>query len=318
MTAARIGGLIALGVWLGLAAAHPVAAADGLARFEKSIKPQIPPDTMTYGSAKALGNNGFVLQDVVITPPPDPAKTDKPEPIKIKTITVESLDFDAIEKQTPPLFAKIRIEGIASGANAGSFNLKQLAGIDSLSADIKLDYRLDADKKTFTLSKLELNLKNLGRIELSVVLDGVGPDAVAQPGTGLDNAALHSGSLVYDDQSLLSKALPIAAAIQGNDPAALIQMAITVLDSGRVGQGPAAQKDIDALVAFLEDYKKPKGALKITMKPPKDVSNTDLGNSKNADDLVKMLGLEVSYPGKRTSTPAAAPTPAPTPAPGAK
>jgi hypothetical protein len=317
MTAARIVGLIAIGVWLGLSGANPAAAADGLARFEKSIKPQIPPDTMTYGSAKALGDNGFVLQDVVITPPADPAKTDKPEPIKIKTITVESLDFDSIEQQTTPLFAKIRIEGIASGANAGSFNLKQLAGIDGLAADIALDYRLDADKKTLTLSKLELNLKGLARIELATVLVGVGADAVAQPGTGLDDAALHSANFVYDDQSLLGKALPIAAAIQGNDPAALIQMAITVLDSGRVGQGPAAQKDIDALVAFLEDYQKPKGPLKITMKPPSDVSNADLGNSKSADDLVKILGLEVSYPGKRTSTPAV-PPPTPAPAPGTK
>jgi hypothetical protein len=311
MAKTRIIGLIAVGVWLGLSTANPAAAADGLARFEKSIKPQIPPDTLTYKSSKALGDDGFVLQDVVITPPPDPGKNDKPQPIKVKTITVENLDFDAVEKQQPPLHAKIRIEGITTGANAGGFNLKELAGIDSVSADFALDYQLDTDKKVFTLSKLELNLKGLGRIELGAVLDGIGLDAVAQPGTGLDNGSLHSGSLVYDDHSLLAKALPIAAAIQGSDPAAWIQMAIVVLDSGRAGQGPAAQKAIDSLVAFLEDYQKPKGPLKIAINPPSDVSNADLGNSKSADDLVKLLGLDVSYPGKRTSTPAVIPAPTP-------
>src|SRR5258708_4152370 len=251
MTRTRMIGFAAVGLWLGLAAA-PVAA-DGLTRFEKSIKPQIPPDTMTYKSGKGLGNNGFVLEGVVIKIPPSDDNP-KPEPIAIKTITVEDLDFDAVEKQEPPMFAKVRIEGIASGTKAAGFDLKQLAGLDKLSADFLIDYKLEPERKRFPLNRLELNLNGLGRLETSMVLDGVGAEAVGDPSSAMNDASLRAASLVYDDRSLLGKVIPIVAVFQGSDAKALTEMATTVLDGAREGQGEAAQKAIDSLVAFVEDY----------------------------------------------------------------
>ena len=40
---------------------------------------QAPAGTLTYKSAKALGDNGFVLEGVVVTPPP-PHAPDKKKP----------------------------------------------------------------------------------------------------------------------------------------------------------------------------------------------------------------------------------------------
>jgi hypothetical protein len=306
MTRMRICGLAAVTVWVGLAAAGP-ASADGLARFEKSIKAQIPPGVLTYKSSKGLGDDGFELDDVVITPPPDPAKSEKPQPISVKAITVEHLDFDAIDKQQPPLFAKVKFDGVTAGSNAGGFDLKQMAGIDNVSADFGFDYKLDGDKKTFTLKRLELNLNGLGKLETSFVLDGVSADAATKPDAAMNDASLKTADLTYDDHSLLAKAIPIAAAMQGSDPKALTEMAITVLDSARAGQSAAAQKAIDSLVAYIEDYQKPKGSLKITLTPPNKVSNADLSAAKSADDVVKLLGIQVVYAGTRSSTPSAAP-----------
>jgi hypothetical protein len=300
-------GLAVAGIWLGLLTASPVFA-DGLARFEKSIKPQIPPGTLTYKSSKALGDNGFVLEGVVITsPPPSDPKADKPQPVNVKTVTVESLDFDAVEKQQPPLFAKIKFDGITAGSNAGGFDLKQMAGIDSVSADFGVDYKLDPTAKTFTLKRLELNLNGLGKLETSMVVDGVSADAAAKPDTAMDNASLKSANLSYDDHSLLAKALPVAAAMQGTDPKALVAIAIACLDGARAGQGEAAQKAIDSLVAYIEDYQKPKGPLKIVLNPPDKVSSADLSDAKTADDMVELLGIQVSYAGTRASTPAEPP-----------
>lgn len=298
-------------LWLGLLAAAP-ASADGLERFEKTIKPQIPPGTLTYKSSKALGDNGFALEDVVVTPPPTDPQKDKPEPINIKLITVESLDFDAIEKQQPPLFAKLHIEGISTGANAGSFDLKQLAGLDKLSADFRLDYALAPEQKTFTLNRLELNLNGLARLETSLVLDGVSPDAATNPNAAMDNAALRTANVVYDDHSLLSKIVPVIALMQGTDPKGLIAMATGMLDGARAGQGEKAQKAIDSLVAYLQDYQQPKGPLSVVLNPPSKVSNAQLASAKSADDIVKLLGIDVSYAGTR-SAPAAAPSGAPNP-----
>jgi hypothetical protein len=306
MSRTRIFTLTAAIVGLGLLAAVP-AFADGLANFEKMIKPQIPPDTLTYKSSKALGDDGFVLEGVVFTPPPDAGKSDKPQPINVKTVTVETLDFDSIEKQQPPLYAKIKFDGITTGSSAGGFDLKQMAGIDSVSADFGVNYVLDPDEKTFTLKRLELNLNGLGKLETSFVVDGVSADAAAQPDKAMDNASLKNASLTYDDHSLLAKAIPIAAAMQGSDPKAMIAIAIAFLDGARAGQGKEAQKAIDSLVAYMEDYQKPKGPIKIALSPPDTVSNADLSNAKTADEMVKLLGIQVSYAGTRASTPADAP-----------
>jgi hypothetical protein len=283
--------------------AGTASAADGLDRFKKSIEPQIPPGTLSYKTGKALGDNGFELDDVVITPPPTDTNK-KPEPIAIKAVTVETLDFDAVEKQQPPLFAKLKFDGITGGSNAGGLDLKQMAGIDKVSADFGVDYKLDPDKKTFTLKRMELNLNGLAKLETSMVVDGVSADDATKPDAAMNDAALKTANLVYDDHSLLAKALPVAAAMQGNDPKALVAMAIAFLDSARTGQGPEAQKAIDTLVAFIEDYQKPKGPLKITLNPPDKVSNVQLSNAKSADEMVKLLGIQVSYAGTRASTPA--------------
>jgi hypothetical protein len=311
MTKTRIIGLALAVLCLGPLAGP--ASADGLSRFEKSIKPQIPAGALTYKSSKALGDSGFVLEGVVVTPPPtDKDSKDPPQPINIKTITVEDLDFDAIEKQQPPLYAKLRIEGIATGSNpGGAFDLKQLAGLDKLAADFQLDYRLVPDKQTFTLNRMELNLTGLARLETSMVLDGVSADIAAKPTDAMDNAALRTANIVYDDHSLLAKALPILAAMQGSDPKALIAMATLMLDGARADQSAATQKDIDTLVAFVEDYQKPKGPLKIALNPPDKVTNAQLTDAKTADDYVKLLGIEVSYAGTRTSKPMDVPAAAP-------
>jgi hypothetical protein len=119
----------------------------------------------------------------------------------------------------------------------------------------------------------------------------------------MKNASLKSADMTYDDASLLAKAIPVAAAMQGSDPKAFIALAIAFLDGARANQGAAAQKAIDSLVAYVEDYQKPKGPLKIMLSPPGDVSNADLENAKTADDLVKLLGIQVSYAGTRASKP---------------
>ena len=162
-----VGRVVAAGLvcsWLALP-----AAADGLARFKEAMK-GTPDGALTYKSAKALGDNGFVLEGVVVTPPADATPAGKTEPIEIKRIAVEDFDFAAVDKNAPPNFIKMRVEGIVIGPKpAAGVDLKELAGLDKITADFQLDYRLDPEKKTMTLSKLELDLNGLARLE---TLDG--------------------------------------------------------------------------------------------------------------------------------------------------
>jgi hypothetical protein len=282
------------------------AAADGLSRFEKAMK-EAPAGTLTYKSAKALGDNGVVLDGVVFTPPPEKNRTAKTEPIEIKRITVEDFDFAALDKKAPPNFARVRVEGIVIGAKpAEGIDLSKLAGIDKITADFQLDYRLDPDKKTMTLNRLELDLNGLARIELSLILDGVTAESVDKPESAMKDATLRTASLVFEDRSLLGKALPAAGKVVGIEPAALVATGKTMLGALRAGEGKAALDALDALASYLEDYKQPKGPLRVTLNPPGKTSAAAFADMKNPDEAIAALGLVVSYAGTRPQ-----PTPAP-------
>jgi len=284
------------------------AHADGLSKFNELIKAKMPPGALTYKSAKAVGDYGFALEDVVVTPPPDSTGGAKAQPIKIHAVTVENIDFDSIAKKAPPNFVKMRIEGIDVDKNpATGIDLKAFTGIDKATADVDLDYRIDPAKKTMTLNHLTFTLDGLGRLELSMILDGVTVSDVDKPDKAMNDATLRTASLVYDDHSLLGTALPAAAKAGGMDPAAVITMAKAFLDGLRKGQGEAAGKVFDAIESFLEDYKSPKGPLRLTFNPPPKTSVETITGAKGADEVIKALGLTVNYAGTRKQAAAAAP-----------
>jgi len=279
-----------------LATALP-GAADGVSQFEQKIRPQLPPNSFTYANAKALGDNGFVLEDVVVTPPADATGGAKAEPVAIKRVTVEDFDFAGLDKRMP-LFLKIRVEGITvAGKPAPGVDLNKVAGIDQVIADFALDYRVDPDRKTLTLNKLELDVGSLARFEASLVLDGVSPDLTGKPDAAINDATLRTATLIFEDRSLLSKVVPAAAKLQGTDVDAIVKQGKTMLGGIRAGQSEAALAVFDALGSYLDDYKHPKGPLKITVNPPNKASAAALSDIKSPDDAVKALGLVVTYGG---------------------
>lgn len=303
------GGLpLAACAWI-LLAVSP-AHADGLSKFNEFVKSKIPPDSLTFKSAKALGDNGFELDDVVFTPPPDATAGSKAEPVKIKSIVVDEADFDQIAKQAPPNFLKMRIQGIdVEQKPAAGIDLNALAGIDKVSADLQLDYRIDPAKKTLTVNRIEIDLNGLARLELSMVLDNITLDDAAQPDKAMNDTTLRTASLVYDDHSLLAKSLPAAAKSASlADAGTMIALGKTFLDALRSGQGEATQNAFDALESYMEDYKSPKGPLRITLSPPDKVTAATITNAKGADDVIKALGVKVDYAGTRKMA-AAAPAP---------
>ncbi len=285
--------LCAPAVW-----ATGAAAADGLSRFEAALK-QAPPGTLTYKSAKALGANGFVLEDVVLTAPADKTGT-KTEPVSIKRVSVEDFDFASVDKNLPPNFIKLRAEGIAIAEKpAEGVDLKELTGLDKLTLDFQIDYRLDPDRKTLTLNRLELDLAGLARLELSMVLDGVSAEQFGKPDAAMNDATLRTATLAFEDRSLLGKVLPAAAKLQGSDADALTKVGVTLLNGMRAGQGPQVLAVLDALVSYIEDYKQPKGPLKITLNPPGKLSAAAVSDAKDPEDAIKAMGLVVSYAGTR-------------------
>ncbi len=291
----------ALTVLLGLSlfATLEAQAQNGLERFEKDIKPQLELKSLTYGKGTALGDKGFVLNDVVAVVPGS-ATGGKDSTIKIEKVTVDQIDFDRLKdagkKDDIPLFAKLKLEGMTGDDDlSGMF---ESYGIPKAPVDVALDYRLDPASKVLTLSNLELSLRGQGSLALSLILEGVS-DKASEASGAKDNSRLRSATLVYDDKGLLAQLLPAIAKQQGTTPDAMVAMVAAPVGVFATGKAPDTVKALDALVSFVGDWKKPQGPIKISVTPSKSASMSDLDKLDQPNALSEIFGLKVDYAGTR-------------------
>ena len=273
------------------------ASADGLSRFEQELKPKIPPELgLTYGRATALGASGFTLEEVRATIKDDTPGS-APTPVSIRRLTVEDLDFDGAKGKDGPNFLKMRAEGIKA---SGEFEdwLKRY-GLADGSADLIVDYRFEPARKVLTLNKLEVVLPGLARFELGLIMDNVLPDSVSKPDAAMDEATLRTATLVYEDSSLLRKALPALAAEEKKSVDAWLAETLEVIAVFADGQGPRTLAVYDALASFLRDHAAPKGPFRITVSPPANVSAKDMDKLTVTNAIVDVFGLSANYAGTR-------------------
>ena len=279
-----------------------MAQDNGLQQFERDVKPQLEFEKFTYGSASALGSSGFVLNDVVVVIPASDQTGGKSSTVKIAKVTVEDIDFERLKaakskgNDDMPRFAKIRLESMTGDDDlSGMF---AAYGIPKVPADVSLDYRLDPDRKIFTLNKFEIVLHGEARTELSLVLDGVS-DKASKLDSGKGDVRLRTSSLVYDDSGLLAKLLPAMAKQDGSTPDVWVAMALASIGGFANGQGPDTMKSFDAVASYITDWKAPKGPLRITVNPPKTTSLDDFAKIAQPNALTEVFGLSVAYAGTR-------------------
>src|SRR5205085_1861254 len=148
-----------------------------------------------------------------------------------------------------------------------------------------------------SLNRVELDLNGLARLELTMILDGVSPDSAGDTDAAMKDASLRTASLVYEDRSLLGKAVPAAAKAQGVEAPALITTATTTLAALRMAAGPGTHAVLDSVSSYVDDYKQPKGPLRITFNPPGKISGAALQAAAGPEDVIKALGIAVSYAG---------------------
>jgi hypothetical protein len=295
-------------------------AQDGLKRFETDIKPQIELKSFTYGSASAQGSSGFVLNNVVAVVPGSGATGGEDTTIKIDKVTVDDLDFERLKKggngEDIPRFMKLKMEGI----NGDDKLFAQLApfGVPKVPVDFTLDYRLDTATKVLTVSKVEINLRGQARIGLALVMDGISDKASDAQGKTKDDGRLRTASLDIDDTGLLATVLPASAKMQGSTPEAMIAMATVPVAAFTANQGPGTLKALDSVVSYMQDWKKPNGPIKISIKPAKTASLQDLDKIMEPNALTDIFGLTVEYAGTRAGASGAQASAAPPAGGGAK
>jgi hypothetical protein len=292
-------GTVLLLLFLSTMLAAGARAENGLQRFERELKPQLQFEKFSYGSAEALGDQGFLLKDVVAVVPATPQTDNKTTTIKVDRVTVEAADFDrlaASNKEDLPRFLKIKLEGV-TGDEATSSSLAAY-GLPKAPADFALDYKLDTTAKRLTVEKLEISLRGQGRIELSLILDGVSDKADDVEDTK-DSGRLQSASITIDDKGLVAQLVEAAAKSQGNKPDDLAALGLLTIASLAGQQDAESMKAFDAMASFLADWHAPKGPITITVKPAKGASFADVGGLMMPNALREVLGLKVTYAGTR-------------------
>lgn len=293
---------------LGLMAPLAASAQDAFARFESQLKPKLPPGSLTYGSGAALGNSGFILRDVIVQAPPSSVNDKAAAPVRIKTITIEDIDFEKLAKDETPNFAKLRLEGVEFILDGlTDRDLRTVFGVNQVVFDAALDYRFEVSRSILTLSALDIDLHGLARLEISMILDGVTESNALNTKAARDSVSLRTASLVYSDASLLSKLLALMVAETKLTIPAMIEVSIVGLDAIAPKPTPATKSVIDALAGFITDYAKPKGPLRITLAPPAATTSTQIMQIKDVNEIVKAVGLSISYVGARNDLPSPAP-----------
>jgi len=293
-------------IWTGVSAALLVIglataswAQNGLERFEKEIKPQLELKKLSYASAEPLGTAGFILNDVVAVIPANQATGDKESTVKIQKVTVEEIDFDRMKKDAKddeaPRFAKLKMEGMTGDDEM--FTALQPYGVPNVPFDIVLDYRIDTAAKVLDLKTLEVNMRGQAKITLALVVDGIS-DKSGMAGAK-DDGKLRTASLIVDDSGLLAKLLTAYAREDGTKPDEIVQSVRAALAAFAEQQGPATLKALDAVASFIADWKAPKGALALGLKPAKTAGLSDLDKVMMPDALTTVFGFTATYPGTK-------------------
>ena len=274
-------------------------AENGLERFEKELKPQLELKKFSYSGGEARGSSGFVLNDVVAVIPANPATGDKESTVKIQKVTVDELDFDRLKKDSKsdeaPRFAKLKLEGMTGDDDM--FTALQPYGVPNVPVDIVLDYRLDPATKVLDVKTLEVSLRGQAKISLALVVDGIS-DTSGMAGAK-DDGRLRSASLTIDDIALLAKLVPAAAEAEGLKPDGMVQTARAAIAGFAEQQGAETLKALDAVSSFIADWKAPRGALILGLKPAKTAGLDDLDKIMMPNALWTVFGFTASYHGTK-------------------
>lgn len=291
------------------------AQLNGLERFERDVKAKLPQNgaSITYKDAAPLGTSGFVLGGVMLSAPASPDRAAKPDKIAIERLTVEDIDFDRIAAARVPEFVRLRAEGIMAvtdGADSQLALLMKSYDLPNVPFGLVIDYRHDSARKVFTLTRLELTMPGLARIEFGMTLDGVAsldpPKDEQAKGAAAAEVAVRTASLTYDDASLLSRILAAVSRNMGGTPESLIAQTTAGLGQLSAGHPADAQAVFDSLVSFVEDWRKPTGPIRVSVNPPEKFGMADVPKMTAANAIRDVFGLSISYAGTRAGAAAKA------------
>jgi len=285
------------------ATTEPLVDIEGLNALDAFLKiaETVPDGGIQWESARPLGDDGFVLENIMIRPEPDSDEGI----VQIERLVVNRLDLASAVRQQPPAFADLAVTGL-------QIPMEELAeedwaaylDVDTLSLDLALAYALDADAGTLQLDHLRLDLHGLAALEtrfnvLGVKLEEVMGAWLTEDPTAV-TSSLASLEMSYQDHGFLRAILTAVAAEESQTLAGLIErlvgeMRAQSLDLG-LSRDPLAQAVMVASEKFLRDIPEGTGRLTLRLAPARPVDPlTALLLLADPGQAASRLGLSVDY-----------------------
>jgi hypothetical protein len=291
--------LICAGLLVGTA-----ASADGLDRFQREVLPRLAPGTLSFGKATASGPLGVVLENVVFNSNGrDGARPG--ETYRIARVSIEAFDFEGITAGGAARFATLQLSGVQIPESASFAGFLRKFGVLPPAADISLDYRYDPATQVLSVTRLDITAPGLARLSGDVIFEGIKPPFLE--GNRLFNeASVRSARLTYEDQSALGRAIAASASRQGKSHETVEREWRGNLGNWSRNKGEQTTAALDAVVSVVEDHRRPKGPVRITLAPARPMPLRQVALQALGSDFARSVGLSVAYTGTRSNAASAA------------
>jgi hypothetical protein len=219
------------------------------------------PDTLTIEEISSRGLSTREAQDVSL-------QTVSFSALGQAILTMNSLRADYARQANADLSLDLDIKDLqlnlhAPGAGPGAFLLQDALGSENLELDLALTSRLEEEQ--FFPSRLELNLKNMARLEAELWLRGLaGPEL-----------KLRQADIVYNDQGLLETYLRYRGGGTPEETEKARQVLLMELDNlaSAYGYIPLVRE----LAAGLGDFILKPGILRLHLVPAQPLNWRELG-----------------------------------------
>ncbi|MGE4291173.1 MAG: hypothetical protein AB7E32_03075 [Desulfovibrio sp.] len=215
-----------------------------------------------------------------------------------RDIRVETFTLSRYEEQDGlPHVLKVRFAGVTLPVTPEYFGASatdmQAMGYEEFRCDYAMDYEYHEKDKSFDLRELSMAVADAGELQLSFKLANVNLKDLVNGGSSAMLVGIAGASLRYADDSLLSRAVRVAAADENLSEEQLMERFHTAIDAeietNRDQGEPFTVQVLEQLRRFMDNRK----SLSVTLAPSEPVAVLQLLGLEDTAKVVDTLGIRV-------------------------
>jgi len=214
----------------------------------------------------------------------------------IDEIVIKSMD----DEHSIPHYLDLEINGMDLDTNALNSNprtagMLELLGYEKLKADLAFNYEYDEDEKKIEIENVSLELEDAGELSIDAELHGIQAleNLAMQMMVAPQSIKISKSSIKYEDDSLVSRLIKLNADQEGLSIDEFKKKVLSTL-SEELKQAELKENkyEISMIEAVMEFFEDP-DSFKISIEPEEAISLDEMKRSKNANEFMQKINLEI-------------------------